>query len=370
MNKSSDKIFITMLFLLVTFGIIMIFSSTYAISLIENGDGFFYVKRMLMFGTLGLFSLLFFARLNYKYLRKYYKVFLFLSVFVMLLLLTPLGVTVRGATRWVNFGGPFSFMPAELAKIGLIIGLAGYLDNLGSDIKQIHKFILPILGLLITFSYLVIKVSSDLSSGIIINFIIVVMVFLAGIKMRWVVISGLSSAFLSFYYVKNYMLNQEQLNYRAERIIAFIDPWAYAQGSGYQIIQSLIALGSGGMFGRGLGQSVQKHYYLPDQHTDFIFSIIAEELGFFGASIILLIFLILIWRGIKIALNAPDNFSFLLVSGIISVITIQLIINIAVVTSSIPVTGIPLPFISYGGSALLVFLTSCGIVINISRYKN
>lgn len=351
---------------LVTIGTIMVFSASYTYSLVQYNDGLHYLKRMALFAVLGSVGMFMTSKIKYIVWKRWSKFIIVVSLIALLLLFTPLGITVKGATRWLGVG-PIRIMPSEVAKIGMIIFLAASIENKGDGLKKLFTGILPYIALGGVFFYLINK-QPDLSTAVVVVAIMITMIFIGGMKIsHFVILAGSLVAGIGF------MLYQliyvaERASYRTDRLMTFIDPWAYAQGEGYQIIQSLYALGVGGILGRGLGKSVQKHLYLPEAHNDFIFSVIGEELGFVGGLVVILLFMLLIWKGIKIAMNAPDLFSSLVATGIVTMISVQVIINIAVSSSSMPVTGMPLPFISYGGSSLLIFMTAMGILINISKY--
>ena len=271
-----------------------------------------------------------------------------------------------GAKRWISLGF-ISFQPSEIAKIGLIIFYASLLtknkDRLGEMWGGFFyplMYLLPIIGILV-------GVQNHLSATILIVLIISVMMVMSGTKLRYFLTFGTAGAGVGlaglFLYAK---LTGKGL-FRITRLITFLDPFADVQGDGWQVVQSLYAIGSGGLFGVGLGNSTQKYLYIPEAHNDFIFSIIAEELGFLGCVFVIILFALFIWRGILIAIKAPDMFGSLIAVGITTMVGLQAIINIAVVTSSMPNTGMPLPFFSYGGTSLLILMASVGILLNISR---
>lgn len=351
---------------LVTIGIIMVFSASYTYSLIQNNDGLHYLKRMIMWTILGSIGMFMASKIKYIVWKRWSKFILFISFVALVLLFTPLGITVNNATRWLG-AGPIRIMPSEVAKLGIIIFLAASIENKGEGIKKFFTGILPYMVLGGTFFYLI-NEQPDLSTALVVVAIMVTMIFVGGMKMSHFFILAGSVASGIVFMLYRLLFVAERASYRTDRLMTFIDPWAYAQGEGYQIIQSLYALGVGGILGKGLGKSVQKHLYLPEAHNDFIFSIIGEELGFIGGLVVMLLFMVLIWKGVKVAMNAPDLFGTLLATGIVTMISVQVIINIAVATSSMPVTGMPLPFISYGGSSLLIFMTAMGMLINISKY--
>ena len=274
-----------------------------------------------------------------------------------------IGKEVNGAKRWLGITESFSFQPSEMVKIFMIIFYAAVLTKNKEDLGKFFKgfvknfaFLIPIAALLM--------VEPHFSATMVITGIVLVMMILAGCKLWHIIVPGVIAGVpaLIFIVVKE--------AYRLKRVTAFLDPWSDKLGDGWQVVQSLYAIGSGGLFGTGLGQSKQKYLYLPEPQNDFIFSVLAEELGFIGCLFVIILFAILIWRGILIAIKAPDMFGSLLAIGITSLIAIQSIINIAVVTSSMPATGMPLPFFSYGGTALLILLCEMGILLNISRNVN
>lgn len=351
---------------LVAIGIIMVFSASYTYSLVQYNDGLHYLKRMAMWTVLGSIGMFMASKIKYIVWKRWSKFILIVSIVALLLLFTPLGITVKGATRWLG-AGPIRVMPSEIAKLAIIIFLAASIENKGKGIKKFFTGILPYMVLGGILFYLINK-QPDFSTAVVVVAIMVTMIFIGGMKVsHFIFLAGSVTAGMVFM-LYQLVFVAERANYRTDRLMTFIDPWAYAQGDGYQIIQSLYALGAGGILGKGLGKSVQKHLYLPEPQNDFIFSVIGEELGFVGGLVVMLLFMLLIWKGVKIAMNAPDLFSSLVATGIVAMISVQVIINIAVTTSSMPVTGMPLPFISYGGSSLLIFMAAMGILINISKY--
>lgn len=263
--------------------------------------------------------------------------------------------------------GPLSFQPSEVAKIGLIIFFAALLTNHKDRIQEMGKgFFYPFLFVLPVAAILVI-VQNHLSATLLIIMIVSVMMLMAGSRLKYFLTFGTMGATAGGIGLFAYAKLTKEGWFRIKRFITFFDPFGDKQGDGWQIIQSLYAIGSGGLFGVGLGNSTQKYLYLPEAHNDFIFSIIAEELGFVGCIFVIVLFALFIWRGILIAIKAPDMFGSLIAVGITSMVGLQAIINIAVVTSSMPNTGMPLPFFSYGGTSLLILLASVGVLLNISR---
>ena len=362
--KSVDFTLMLITMVLVVFGLIMVFSASYYYSISQDGNPYSYLLRHGMWVVLGFGAMMFGASYDYK--RYNNKKFAYLviggSILLLIIVITPLGTTINGATRWINLG-PITLMPGEIAKLGTILFISWFLGNDSDKIKSLTKGILPVLGIMAVVAGLIIK-QPNLSTAITVCGIIVAMMLVAGMKWRYffgaagIGVTGILSILLfmkdSYWYV---------------RLTAFTDPFADSLGSGYQAVQSLLALGSGGLFGVGLGKSVQKNLYLPEPQNDFILAIIGEECGFIGVLLLIVVYCIFLWRGIHIAINAPDQFGMMLGSGIVLMVAIQVILNIAVVTSSMPATGINLPFISYGGNALLIFMFSAGVLLNISRHE-
>ena len=309
----------------------------------------------------GLVAMAFGALFDYRKYKKWALPILIVSVILLVLVLTPLGQTTNGATRWIKVG-PVTLMPGEIAKIAAIIFVAWFLSEDASRIKSLKRGILPLLGIIAVYGALIVK-QPNLSTAITVCGIIIAMMLVAGLKWRYVATAG-GIGVVGILSIVIFMKD----TYWYNRLTSFTDPFQDALGDGYQAVQSLLALGSGGLFGVGLGKSVQKNLYLPEPQNDFILAIIGEELGYIGVLLLIALYCLFIWRGIHIALNAPDQFGLLLASGIVLMVAIQVILNIAVVTSSMPPTGINLPFISYGGNALLIFMFSAGVLLNISRH--
>ncbi|WZL74738.1 stage V sporulation protein E [Clostridiaceae bacterium 35-E11] len=360
-KKSSDFTLLLTVLVLVIIGIIMVFSSSHYYALSKMNDSYHFLKRELMWAVLGLIGMFFAMNFDYWKYRKIAPYAYMLSIILLILVLTPLGIEFNGAQRWLGVGG-FTIMPGEVAKICGIFFAATYLSRKPEKIKDFFKGVLPSL-LIIGIYFALIILQPNLSTALTISVIIASMMFVTGMRWLHVSIMGLGGVILVAIMI---MLAP----YRIKRLTGFLDPFADPQGTGYQVIQSLYALGTGGLFGVGLGKSVQKYLYIPEPQNDFIFAIIGEELGFIGCVTVILLFLLLIWRGVRIAINAPDLFGCLIATGITSMVAVQVIINVAVATSSMPVTGIPLPFISWGGNSLAIFMSAMGILLNISRYSN
>ncbi len=350
---------------LVVIGIIMVFSSSYSYAMINMKDGYYFLKRVLMWAAIGTAGMIFCAKFPYQRWTKLANLMFVVSLALLVLVLTPVGTEINGAKRWINIG--LSIMPSEIAKFAAVIYVSTSIVRKKEKMQSFVYGVVPYL-IIIGMIFGLIFLQPDFSTAFVVSVVILAMVFVGGMKMSHFV--GLVSAgFTAIAGMIGYIVISGK-SYKARRITAFLDPWADASNTGFQAVQSLLALGSGGLFGRGLGKSVQKHFYLPEPQNDFIFAIIGEELGFIGGVVILLLFMILIWRGIRIAINAPDLLSCLMATGFISIIIVQVIINIAVATSSMPVTGMPLPFISFGGNALAISMAGIGIILNISRYTN
>ena len=359
--RSGDFWLMLFTLMLVIFGLIMVFSASYYYSISQDGNAYSYLLRHGVWVILGFGAMIFGAAFDYRRYKKLALPIFVVSILLLILVLTPLGQTTNGATRWIRLG-PVTIMPGEIAKIAAIMFVAWFLGDNGDRIKSVLRGILPLIGVAALYGALIIM-QPNLSTAITVCGIIIAMMLVAGLKWRYVLTAGgLGAAG-----VLSILLFMKD-SYWYTRLTSFTDPFADPLGDGYQAVQSLLALGSGGLFGVGLGKSVQKNLYLPEPQNDFIMAIIGEELGFFGLLLLMALYCLFIWRGTRVALKAPDQFGMLLASGIILMVAIQVILNVAVVTSSMPATGINLPFISYGGNALLIFMFSAGVLINISRH--
>ncbi|WHH58891.1 putative lipid II flippase FtsW [Petroclostridium sp. X23] len=357
---SFDFGFFVTVMILLSFGLIIVFSASSASAFYDYNDSYHVIKRQLKWAVVGLFAMFFMANFHYKRLEKLSLPFLLVSILLLIAVLV-VGNEVNGAQRWLGVGG-LTIQPSEVAKLSVIVFFSARLAKTKDSLNKFFTGLLPYLMILGVIAALVIA-EPHLSGTMVIVLVGVILLYVAGARVfHFLLLSLPAIAGLAFAIYKE--------PYRMSRVVSFLDPWKYKMDKGWQIIQSLYAIGSGGLFGLGLGRSRQKFLYIPEAHNDFIFSILCEELGFIGAATVLILFIILIWRGIKIALNAPDAFGSLLATGIISLIAVQVLINIAVVTSSMPVTGMPLPFFSAGGSSLLFIMAGMGIILNISRYTN
>ena len=365
-NRMDYILFITVLILL-SLGVIMVLSASAPSALSKTSKSYTYFVRQFIFAIIGIGIMLFISKIDYRFYKKYYWLVYAVSVLVLHLVLIPgLGREVNGATRWIGIPGLGQFQPSEITKIGLIIFYAGYLSDHKSELKDFWRgFVKPLAFLLppIAILYLV---QNHLSVCLVIAAITAVMMLMAGCRLLHFIAAGLVGvAGIVIMLIKGQ--TSESSSFRWDRIVTFFDPWSDATGTGYQMVQSLYAIGSGGLFGVGLGNSTQKYLYIPEPQNDFIFAIVAEELGFVGCVAIIALFGIFVWRGIVIAMKAPDMFGSLLAVGVTTLVAVQAIINIAVVTASIPTTGMALPFFSYGGTALVILLASVGILLNVSR---
>jgi cell division protein FtsW len=360
--KNPDLLLLLATLLLVTIGTVMIYSASSFLAMEEFKNGQHFLKKQIFFLVLGLAGMALTTRIYYSNLRKLAWPAIILSAVLLVMLRIPhLGVKAGGAVRWLNLG-VFAFQVSELVKITMIIFLSAYLSDNISKVTDFKKGILAPLA--ITGAMIVlILLQPDFGTSAILAAIALIMIYLAGGR-----IAHLGAIFAVIIPVAIVILYNQK--YRIARIMTFLDPWKDPQGKGFQIIQSMISFGAGGFFGVGIGDSMQKLFYLPEPHTDFILSVIAEESGFLGVSAILLLYIIIILRGFKIALNAPDLFGNLLASGLTMLLALEAFINIAGVMGIIPLKGLPLPLLSYGGSSLTMSLALVGILLNISSNQD
>ena len=359
-NKKLDIGLLVTVFALLLLGLIMVLSSSAPSALAYEGDSYYYFKSQLLNAVIGIVVMFFLSVVDYR-LYNFKKIPILAMAFALLLLVLVLvpgiGVTVKGATRWIRLG--FTFQPSEIMKIALIIFLASRLSKDPKNNKKFWKGIFPNLIVVGVICLLLYKEPHYSAIGIT-ALVSAVMIFVSGMRMKQILLAAPPILAVGVFYLL-------QDTYRVERLVSFLDPWKDLLDTGWQAVQSLYAVGSGGLFGVGLGNSTQKYMYIPEPHNDFIFAILSEEMGFVGAVAVIILFGIFIWRGITIAMRAPDMFGTLLAIGITSLVAIQALLNIAIVSALFPVTGIPLPFFSYGGTALIILLASCGVLLNISR---
>ena len=363
------NLIVIVIFLLI-FGLVMVYSSSSYDAFLTFGNASYYLRKQIIATLVGLFAMIFVAFIPYN---LFYRLGMlgYLVSLVAIFLIIPFGHEANGAKRWIYING-VSFQPAELAKLAMIVFLACLIRRMGDGIHTWRGFGF-VLGMTAIVSALLWGVTSNASSAIIVFGIALVMLFVATRDYKRYVIVGVAGVILAALVVIIILANAsgaEASNvggYRGERILAWIDPEAYASGKGFQTLQSLYAIGSGGFFGKGLGESMQKLGFIPEAQNDMIFSVICEELGLFGALALMLLFILLLWRLKIIADNARDLFGTLIVAGVMGHIAIQVILNIAVVTNTIPNTGISLPFISYGGTALVCTMCEMGLALGVAR---
>lgn len=357
----TDKILFYTVIVLSLFGIIMIYSSSSIWANYKFNDSFHYVKYQSIFFIIGLFIMIMISKINYKFYYKYSNIILLISFILLILVLIPgIGSIRNGSRSWFGIGS-LGIQPSEAAKISLIIFTSKYLSNSSDYIKSYFKGIIPIL-LITSIAFGLIMLQPDLGTGLILFISIVLILFISGASMKFFIGGGIIGLF-------GVILLIIIAPYRLDRITSFLNPWKDPLGTGFQMIQSLYAIGPGGLLGNGYLNSIQKHFYLPEPQTDFIFSIISEEFGVMGAFIVVGLFIIIFYRGIKISVNCSDSFGKHLSFGILFQMMFQAIMNLSVVVGLIPVTGVTLPFLSYGGSSLLVSMFSIGIILNISKYN-
>ncbi len=372
-KRQVDFYLIIIILILLAFGIVMVLSASAPSALAETGNSYTYFTSQLQFAALGLAIMWVASKIDYHLYLKFYKLIYVFSVLILFLVLIPgIGSEGGGATRWVYLGF-VSFQPSEITKVGLIIGLAGYLTEYKEELKSFVKgFIIP-LAMVGVPVLVALFIQNHLSVGIVMALITFVMMIVAGCRLLYfiasgAIVGGIGGTALAVYLATAGEAASES-SFRFGRILTFLDPWQDPTGTGWQTIQGLYAIGSGGLFGVGLGESKQKYLYVSEPQNDFIFAILAEELGFVGCVVVILLFALFIWRGILIAMKAKDMFGSLLATGITALVMIQVALNIAVVTNSIPNTGISLPFFSAGGTALIILLAMCGILLNISKSR-
>lgn len=348
----------------------MVLSASSPSSLSTTGSSYTYVYKQVISAGIGITAMMIISKIDYRKYQSFYKIGYLFSIVALLLVLAPgVGRTINGARRWINLPIFGSAQPSEITKLGMILFFSVYLSKHKDELKNVWKgFFKPIILFLAPPIAILLLVQSHFSASVIIILVVSVMMITAGTRFSHFVVFGSigGGGLLGIMYFFAKVLHKG--SFRLARIYSFVDPWQDPQGDGWQIIQSLYAIGSGGLFGVGLGNSTQKYLYISEPHNDFIFAVLAEELGFVGCTAVIILFLLFVWRGIVISMKAPDMFGSLMAVGITSLIGLQAIINIAVVTSSMPVTGIALPFFSYGGTSLIILLCAVGILLNISRH--
>ena len=361
MKRKLDIPLIITVFLICIYGIVMIYSASSVWAEYKFNDKFHYVLMQSIFFIIGIILMIIVSKVPYKYYLKKSNMILLICFILLILVLMPgIGSVRNGSRSWFGVAG-LGIQPSEFMKLALIIFTSKYIYNNPKDMRSVKKGAFPIL-IVTMLSFFLIMLQPDFGTGTILVMTIVAMLFISGVDFS--------------FFIKIGMLGMVGVcvliviaPYRMERIVSFLNPWSDPLGTGFQAIQSLYAIGPGGLFGMGFGNSIQKHFYLPEPQTDFIFSVISEELGIIGIISVAFLFLVIILRSIKISIKAPDNFAKLLTFGIIFQLSFQTLLNLAVVVGLVPVTGVTLPFFSYGGSSLIITLISIGIILNISRYR-
>lgn len=358
-RRRPDWVLLGAILALLTIGIVMVYSSSAVKGYVQYDDPYHFLKMEAIWVTLGLVAMIVSMRLNLQLLRQWAKPALIVAIVLLVLVKIPgIGREVNGAYRWIGLG-PLSIQPSEVIKLSMVLVMAHILAVDPHKIRSFRRGLLPVLCLLGIVAGLI-MLQPDLGTTLAIAGTTFFMLIAAGARVSHIVALGGTGLALVVAAIA-------AAPYRMRRITAFLDPWADPSGKGYQTIQALLALGPGGLFGLGLGQSKQKFLYLPENHTDFIFAMIGEELGFVGASIVVLLFFLFAWRGFRVAMGAPDAFTGFLAVGITAMVSIQAMINMGVVSGVLPVTGITLPFLSYGGTSLVFTMLGVGVLLNVSR---
>jgi cell division protein FtsW len=353
-----DLVILLMAVALTCFGVVMVYSASSIMAEKKFHDSFFYLKRQGIYAMLGFGVMWGVMQIDYQQLRKYAVPLLFGCLVLLVLVFVPgIGGTAKGASRWIRLPG-FNFQPSELAKIALIIYMAYSLDKKQERVKLFSAGFLPYMVLLAVMLLLLLK-QHDLGAALTLGLVAIIMLFAAGTRPRYIL--GMVVLALPFLYFL--VMN---VDYRRRRILSYLNPWEDPSDSGFQIIQSWLAFGNGGILGQGLGEGKQKLFYLPEAHTDFILSVVGEELGLIGVLVIAAMFLLLVQRSIRVAVYAEDNFGRFLAFGIAVLLGIEAFVNIGVVTGLLPTKGLALPFLSYGGSSLIITLLAVGILLNVS----
>jgi cell division protein FtsW len=359
--KPPDALLLGAVAFLVALGLVMVYSASSATAYAAFHDTAHYLKRQLAYLALGLLLAYVAYRVDYRKLRGLAPgLVLFTFVLLVLTMIPHVGIMSGGARRWLGFHA-LSFQPSELGKLALVLFLAAKLSQLDDKVRSLSKGVVPVLFVTLLLAGPVL-LEPDMGTASIYVFTAFAVLFTAGARVEHLIMCTLVM-------IPAAVIAVGTSPYKLKRVLAFLDPWKDAQNSGFHIVQSLLALGSGGLFGLGLGASRQKYFYLPMPHTDFIFAVIGEELGMLGCLVVIALFLLFAFRAGSLALRAPDRFGMLLALGCTFLVVIQAFVNIGVVTSSWPVTGVPLPFISFGGTSLVVSLIAVGLIANIGRHR-
>jgi len=353
-----DLVILLMAVALTCFGVVMVYSASSVVATKKFHDGFYFLKRQGVYALLGFGVMAVAMRIDYRIWREYAVPILLGCLFLLFLVFIPgIGGAAKGASRWIRLPG-FNFQPSELAKIALIVYMAYSLDKKQDKVKFFSTGFLPYMVLLSAVLLILLK-QHDLGAALTMGLVAIIMLFAAGTRPRYIIAMGMVALPILYFLVMN-------VDYRRRRILAYLNPWEDPTDTGFQIIQSWLAFGNGGVLGQGLGEGKQKMFYLPEAHTDFILSVTGEELGLIGVTVIAAMFLMLVLRGVRVALMAQEPFGRFLAFGIATLLGIQAFVNMAVVTGLLPTKGLALPFISYGGSSLIVTLFAVGILLNIS----
>lgn len=360
-KRKIDFILLGTIILLTILGLFMVYSASNVVALNDYNDPFYYLKRQLLFAVIGIILLFVIIKMDPLKIKKYVSIIFGVCVVLLILVVVPfIGVVRGGARSWIGFGS-FTIQPSEFMKLGLILLYSKYLSDNYQDLKKFQNFLM--LFSLAIVIFLLIMLQPDFGTGLVIILTAMVLIFISGVPLKYflgiIVIGLVGIAFLII-----------SAPYRLERITAYLNPWEDPLGSGFQGIQSLFAITPGGLFGHGFNNSIQKHFFLPEPQNDFIFAIVIEEMGLIGGAILMFLYFVVIYRGIKISFKVDDRFLKFLSLGIVFSFFIQIAINTAVVVGLLPVTGITLPLFSYGGSSLLLTLVSLGILVSISKYRN
>ena len=354
-----DITFLSFVLILLSIGLVMLFSASYAYSYTYFGNSYRFISRQAIFAVIGVVLMLLISKIDYHILKKFSWIIYLATVGMLVLVLILPASTELDVKRWLSIGS-FSFQPSEIAKFAIVVIFSACLSSNAEKIKKV-KYLAWMVFLLAVVCILVVS-EPHLSATVLIFSLGIVLLVVAGLQRRWMVAGvGVGVGGVAI------LIFSGVISYGSDRIAYWLDPWSDPTGKGYQTIQSLLAIGSGGILGRGIGQSRQKYLWVPEPHNDFIFSIVCEELGLIGAMVIILLFCALIWRGFTIASRAKDRFGTFLAIGLTFQVGLQAILNILVVTNTIPNTGISLPFFSYGGTALVILLAEMGVVLSVSR---
>jgi cell division protein FtsW len=358
-SQRGDRVVLVLAFILIAVGIGMIYSASAVMAQKRFGDSTYFLKRQLLWLAVGMVFLMIFARTDLKTLRSWGVPFLLIGVVALVAVLLPMiGVTVKGARRWLKFGA-LTIQPAELIKVGVLLYLAHYLAKKGERIEDFRSGFVPpllVIGLVLTL----IVVEPDLGTAAVIGLVTLALLFIGGARLGHLAMIGLAALPVLYLLIAG-------VSYRRQRMLSFLDPWSDPEGNGFQVIQSFLALGGGGPFGVGLGEGHQKLFFLPEPHTDFVLSMLGEELGFLGTSIVILLLALFVAKGFMIALAAEDPFGRYLAFGVSFLVAFHTLINVGMISGLLPTKGLPLPFLSYGGSSLVVNMIGTGMLISISR---